>query len=62
MKIHIDIDLQPSNTEELDRLARFIKSIDTVINAMELEIEKCHQRLERVEEMTTRFDSGQEEG
>ncbi len=62
MKIHIDIDLQPSNTEELDRLARFIKSIDTVLNAMELEIEKYRQRLERVEEMTTRFDSGQEEG
>ncbi len=62
MKIHIDIDLQPSNTEELDRLARFIKSIDTLINAMELEIEKYRQRLERVEEMTTRFDSGQEEG
>jgi predicted RNase H-like nuclease (RuvC/YqgF family) len=62
MKIHIDIDLQPSNTEELDRLARFIKSLDTVLNAMELEIEKYRQRLERVEEMTTRFDSGQEEG
>jgi hypothetical protein len=29
---------------------------------MELEIEKYRQRLERVEEMTTRFDSGQEEG
>jgi predicted nucleic acid-binding Zn-ribbon protein len=61
MKIHIDIDLQPSDIAELDRLARFIKSIDATLNAMELEIENYRRRLERVEEMTTRFESSQEE-
>lgn len=61
MEIHIHIDLQPSIIEELDRLARFIKSMDATLNAMELEIENYRQRLERVEEMTTRFESSQEE-
>jgi hypothetical protein len=61
MKIHIDIDLQPSKTEELDRLARFIKNCDAALNAIELEIESYRRRLERVEEMTTRFESNQEE-
>ena len=62
MKIHIEIDLQPSNTKELNRLARFIESIDATLNAIELELENYRQRLERVEEMTTRFESAQEEG
>jgi predicted nucleic acid-binding Zn-ribbon protein len=61
MEIHIHLDLQPSIIEELDRLARFIKSMDATLNAMELEIENYRQRLERVEEMTTRFESSQEE-
>jgi hypothetical protein len=61
MKINISIDLQPHNTAEVDRLAGFIKSIDSTLNAIELEIENYRQRLERVEEMTTRFESSQEE-
>ncbi len=61
MEIHIHLDLQPSIIEELDRLARFIKSMDATLNAMESEIENYRQRLERVEEMTTRFESSQEE-
>jgi hypothetical protein len=61
MKINISIDLQPHNTAELDRLARFISNIDATLNAIEAELEKYLQRLERVEEMTTRFESSQEE-
>jgi prefoldin subunit 5 len=61
VKINISIDLQPHNTAELDRLAQFIKSIDATLNALELEIENYRQRLERVEEMTTRFEPSQEE-
>jgi molecular chaperone GrpE (heat shock protein) len=61
MKIRIDIDLQPSKTEELDRLARLIKSIEAIINALESEIENYRRRLERIEEMTTRFESNHEE-
>lgn len=61
MKINISIDFQPHNTAELDRLARFISHIDATLNAIEAEIEKYRQRLERVEEMTTRFESSQEE-
>lgn len=61
MKINISIDLQPHNTAELDRLARFISNIDAALNAIEAEIEKYRQRLERVEEMTTRFEFDNEE-
>jgi hypothetical protein len=61
MKIRIEIDLQPSNTDESDRLARFMKSIDSTLNAIELEIENYRRRLERIEEMTTRFESSHEE-
>jgi molecular chaperone GrpE (heat shock protein) len=61
MKIRIDIDLQPSKTEELDRLARLIKSLEAIINALESEIENYRRRLERIEEMTTRFESNHEE-
>ncbi len=61
MKINISIDLQPHNTAELDRLARFVKTIDATLNAIELEIENYRERLERVEEMTTRFEPSQEE-
>jgi prefoldin subunit 5 len=61
MKIHIDIDLQPSDTEELKRLARFISNIDATLNAIELEMESYRQRLERIEEMTTRFEPSHEE-
>jgi molecular chaperone GrpE (heat shock protein) len=61
MKINISIDLQPHNSEELDRLARIIKNIDAILNAIELEIDNYRQRLERVEEMTTRFEPNQEE-
>ena len=49
MKINISIDLQPHNTAELDRLARFISNIDATLNAIEAELEKYRQRLERVE-------------
>ncbi len=61
MKIHIEIDLQPSHTEQLDKVARFIESFDAALNAMEAEIESYRRRLERVEEMTTRFEVSQEE-
>ena len=61
MKINISIDLQPQNTAELDRLAQFISKIDAILNAIEAELDKYRQRLERVEEMTTRFESSQEE-
>ncbi len=61
MKINISIDLQPQNTAELDRLARFVSNIEATLSAIELEIENYRQRLERVEEMTTRFESAQEE-
>lgn len=61
MKINITIDLQPHSTAELDRLARFIKNIDATPNAIELEIDNYRQRLERVEEMTTRIEPNQEE-
>jgi molecular chaperone GrpE (heat shock protein) len=58
---HIDIDLQPHDIAELERLAQFVKNIDAILNALEAEIENYRQRLERVEEMTTRFESSQEE-
>jgi prefoldin subunit 5 len=61
MKIHIDIDLKLSNAEELDILARFIKNFDAMLKALEAEVENYRQRLEQVEEMTTRFESTQEE-
>lgn len=61
MKIHIDIDLKLSNTEELNVLAQFIKNFDAILNALEAEIKNYRQRLEQVEEMTTRFESRQEE-
>jgi hypothetical protein len=61
MKIHIDIDLKLSNAEEVDLLARFIKNFDAILKALEAEMESYRQRLEQVEEMTTRFESSQEE-
>ncbi len=61
MKIHIDIDLQPHDTAELARLVQFAKNIFASIDSMEAEIENYRQRLERVEEMTTRFESEREE-
>jgi molecular chaperone GrpE (heat shock protein) len=61
MKIHIDIDLKLSNAEELDLLARFIKNFDAILKALEAEMESYRRRLEQVEEMTTRFESSQEE-
>ncbi|HCF27249.1 MAG TPA: hypothetical protein DEV81_08610 [Cyanobacteria bacterium UBA11049] len=61
MKIRIDIDIQPSSTAELDTLAWFIKSTNATLSALESEIENYRRRLEQVEEMTTRFESGQEE-
>jgi molecular chaperone GrpE (heat shock protein) len=61
MKIHIDIDLQPHDTAELARLVQFAKNIFASIDTMEAEIENYRQRLERVEEMTTRFESKREE-
>jgi molecular chaperone GrpE (heat shock protein) len=61
MKIHIDIDLQPHDTAELARLVQFAKNIFASIDTMEAEIENYRQRLERVEEMTTRFESEREE-
>ncbi|MEW6498415.1 MAG: hypothetical protein AB1589_38840 [Cyanobacteriota bacterium] len=54
MKIHIDIDLKLSNPEELDILAQFIKNFDAMLKALEAEVENYRQRLEQVEEMTTR--------
>jgi molecular chaperone GrpE (heat shock protein) len=62
MKIDISIDLKPHNTAELDRLAKFVSDMDATLNALEAEIENYRRRLERVEEMTTRFESSQEEG
>lgn len=61
MKIHIDIDLKLSNAEEVDLLARFIKNFDAILKALEAEMENYRRRLEEVEEMTTRFESSQEE-
>jgi hypothetical protein len=61
MRINFNIDLQFSITPELDRLVRFVSNIDATLNAIELEIESYRRRLERVEEMTTRFESSQEE-
>jgi exonuclease VII small subunit len=61
MRIRIDIDLQPSNFNELDRLAQFIKSIEAIVNALESEIENYRRRLEKIEELTTRFESGNEQ-
>jgi hypothetical protein len=61
MRINFNIDLQFSITPELDRLVRFVNNIDATLNAIELEIESYRRRLERVEEMTTRFESSQEE-
>jgi prefoldin subunit 5 len=61
MKIQINIDLQLSDIAELDTLTWFIKSVNATLNALESEIESYRQRLERVEEMTTRFESGHEE-
>jgi molecular chaperone GrpE (heat shock protein) len=61
MKIHIDIDLKLSNAEELDILARFIKNFDAMLKALEAEVENYRRRLEQVEEMTTHFESSQEE-
>jgi molecular chaperone GrpE (heat shock protein) len=61
MKIQIDIDLKLSNAEELDILARFIKNFDAMLKALEAEVENYRRRLEQVEEMTTRFESSQEE-
>jgi hypothetical protein len=61
MKININIGLQLSITTELDGLVRLVNNIDATLNAIELELESYRRRLERVEEMTTRFESGQEE-
>jgi hypothetical protein len=61
MKINISIDLQLPGTPEMDTLTWFIKSINATLNAFESEIENYRRRLERVEEMTTRFESGQDE-
>ena len=61
MKIHIDIDLKLSNAEELNLLARFIKNFDAILKALEAEVDSYRRRLEQVEEMTTRFESSQEE-
>ena len=63
MKIHIDIDLEPSKNSKSDMdLARMIQGLDAILRAFESELENYRQRLERVEEMTTRFEARQEEG
>ena len=61
MKINISIDLKPHNTAELDRIAQFAKNMYSTLNLIEAELENYRQRLERVEEMTTRFESDNEE-
>lgn len=61
MRIRIDIDIQPSNANEIDRLAQFIKSVEAIVNALESEIENYRRRLEKIEELTTRFESGNEQ-
>jgi hypothetical protein len=61
INININIGLQVSITAEPNRLVRFVNNIDATLNAIELELESYRRRLERVEEMTTRFESGQEE-
>lgn len=61
MRIRIDIDIQPSNANEIDRLAQFIKSVEAIVNALESEIENYRLRSEKIEELTTRFESGNEQ-
>jgi molecular chaperone GrpE (heat shock protein) len=61
MKINISIDLQPHNTAELDTIAQFAENMYSTLNLIEAELENYRQRLERVEEMTTRFESDNEE-
>jgi predicted DNA-binding protein YlxM (UPF0122 family) len=56
MKIDIHIDLKPEETAELNRIAKLLRSIYTNIDILEEELENYRQRLEKVEEMTTRFE------
>jgi hypothetical protein len=56
MKIDIHIDLKPEETAELNRIAKLLRIIYTNIDILEEELENYRQRLEKVEEMTTRFE------
>jgi hypothetical protein len=56
MKIDIHIDIKPEETAELDRIWKFIRNVHTGLNLIEDELENYRQRLEKVEEMTTRFE------
>ncbi len=56
MKIDIHIDLKPEETAQLDRISKFLRDIHTSIDLIEDELENYRQRLEKVEEMTTRFE------
>lgn len=64
MRIHIQqitIDLEPHNVKKFEGLVRFVSNIDDTLSAIESEIESYRQRLERIEEMTTRFEPSQQE-
>ena len=61
MKIHIDIDLQPHKTSELERLAQCAKNIYAAINLIEEQMENYLQRLEQLEQMTTHIEPPQQE-
>jgi predicted DNA-binding protein YlxM (UPF0122 family) len=56
MKIDIHIDLKPEETAELNRISKLLRIIYTNIDILEDELENYRQRLEKVEEMTTRFE------
>jgi predicted DNA-binding protein YlxM (UPF0122 family) len=56
MKIDIHIDLTLEETAQLDRISKFLRNIHTNIDILEDELENYRQRLEKVEEMTTRFE------
>jgi hypothetical protein len=61
MKIDIHINLTPEETAELDRIWKFVRNLHTGVNLIEDELENHRQRIEKVEEMTTRFEPDPEE-
>jgi hypothetical protein len=61
MKIDIKIDFTPDTTTELDRMMDSIRSLCESINLLEKEVDAYSVRIEKIEEMTTRFAPESEE-
>jgi hypothetical protein len=61
MKIEIKIDLTPDTTAELDRIAKSIVNLCESFDLLEKEVDAYSVRIEKIEEMTTRFAPESEE-